>query len=298
MDMTRNSEIREKRLVKRQQAIERSGMTAERFAAAFSHLRGGLYVDRTTILTPRDRIIAIVQSSGGRPVVGGMAAAIMHGGRWHDADFEVQLFRHPSGCGKPGRGSRVHRTDLSPSDVVMIDGIEVTTPVRTAYDLGRQAPEWRALGRLDDLARATDFSVPKLQEYADERDGRRGIRQLRFLTPLIDGLAESPPESWLRLVMIRADLPTPELQIRVADDSGRIYARIDLGYEKYKVAIEYDGEDFHSSPEQRAHDEARDAQLKDDGWIVIRVTAAELRTAPWTVVIKIENALRSRGAYF
>lgn len=48
-------------------------------------------------------------------------------------------------------------------------------------------------------------------------------------------------------------------------DDSRIYARIDLGYEKYQIAIEYDGEDFHSTPEQRAHDAARDAQLDDDG---------------------------------
>jgi hypothetical protein len=104
-----------------------------------------------------------------------------------------------------------------------------------------------------------------LHTYADEHNGHRGIRQLRLLIPLIDGLSESPPESWLRLLTIRADLPTPELQIRVADKTGRIYARIDLGYEKYQIAIEYDGEDFHSTPEQRAHDAARDAQLDDDG---------------------------------
>ncbi|MDL9945703.1 DUF559 domain-containing protein [Gordonia sp. ABSL11-1] len=296
--MTRNSEITRKRLVKRQQAVERSGMTAEEFAGAFSHLRGGLYVERSAILPPTERIDAIALSADGQPVVGAIAALIKHGGKWHDADFEVELFRHPSGCGKPGRGSLVHRTELTESDVMILDGIAVTTPLRTAYDLGRRGPEWRALGHLDDLARATGFSVADLQEYADERDGYRGIRQLRFLIPLIDALAESPPESWVRLMMIRAELPTPDLQIEVENESGHVYARIDLGYREPKIAIEYDGEDFHSTPEQRAHDAARDEQLRRDGWIVIRINAEQLRTAPWLIIIAIENALRSRGAYF
>ncbi|RPA10357.1 endonuclease domain-containing protein [Gordonia sp. OPL2] len=296
--MTRNSEIIGKRLVRRQQAVERSGMTAEEFTGAFSHLRGGLYVDRTAILPPTERIDAIAMSADGRPVVGGMAALIKHEGKWYDADFEVELFRHPSGSGKPGRGSRVHRTELTETDIMTIGGIAVTTPIRTAYDLGRRGPEWRALGHLDDLARATRFSATDLQEYADDRDGHRGIRQLRFLIPLIDARAESPPESWFRLMMLRADLPTPDLQIEVENESGHVYARIDLGYREPKIAIEYDGEDFHSSPEQRAHDAARDEQLRRDGWIVIRINAEQLRTAPWLVIIAIENALRSRGAYF
>jgi hypothetical protein len=54
-------------------------MTAEEFAGAFSHLLGGLYVERSAILPPTERIDAIALSADGRPVVGGMAALIKHG---------------------------------------------------------------------------------------------------------------------------------------------------------------------------------------------------------------------------
>lgn len=288
----------DKRLLRRQAALERSGMSAEHFDAAFTHLQGGHYLERTAILTACERIRMTALSAEGSPVVGGIAAAIMHGSRWYEKDFVVELVRHPSGSGRRGRGSRVHRTDLEPPDIITIDDIAVTSPVRTAFDLGRIRPDWRALGHLDDLARATGFSLDELAAYADGRDGRRGIRQLRGLIPLIDGKAESPPESWVRLVIIRADLPAPETQIEVADENEYVFARLDLGYRVPKIGIEFDGEDFHSSPAQRAHDEARDARLRELGWIIIRIDAERLRTRPWSVINEIERALRSRGAYF
>ncbi|GAB90521.1 endonuclease domain-containing protein [Gordonia rhizosphera] len=288
----------DRRLIRRQEAIEDCGMTAEQFEAAFRRLHGDQYVSREALLSAREHIVRTVRNADGEPVVGGMAASIMHGCRWYDDDFIIELIRHPTGSGRPGLGSRIHRTDLDATDVMVVDGIRVTTPIRTAFDLGRIAPEWRALGYLDDLVRATDFPIEELHVYAHNRSRRRRIRQLRNLIPLIDANAESPPESWVRLLMLRGDLPTPETQIRVADETGFVFARIDLGYRLPKIAIEYDGEDYHASPEQRASDEARDAKLRDLGWIIIRIDRERLRTAPWSIIIEIDKALRSRGCYY
>ena len=157
----------------------------------------------------------------------------------------------------------------APTDVIELDGILVTTPVRTAFDVGRITPDWRGLGHLDALHRATRFSVADLCRYVEWHAGWRHIRQLRAIAPLIDGAAESPPESWLRLLMFRGGLPTPELQIEVADESGHVFARADIGYREEKVDIEYDGEEFHGLPWQRARDARRDAKLKALGWKVI-----------------------------
>ncbi len=264
----------------------------------YTKLHGDLYVDRSVILEPKQRIATIVSSAPDDVVVGGIAAKIMHGGLWFDGDFTVELVRAPASGNKPGRGRAVRRRELAVGDIVEIDGIAVTSVVRTAFDLARMAPEWRALGHLDDLMRVAAFSLEELDCYAKGFSGYRGVRQLRGLIPLIDGLAESPPESWVRLMMHRADLPTPGVQVVVLDDSGHGFARIDLAYEHLKIGIEYDGEEFHSTPEQRARDEARDAKLRAMGWIIIHIDAERLRTDQWGIILEIEQALRSRGGYF
>ncbi|MEE3848738.1 DUF559 domain-containing protein [Gordonia sp. LSe1-13] len=296
--MTRTS-VDDRHLVRRKKAVAAADMSAEQFATAFTRLHGDLYIDRATILAPRERIIATALSAPDDVVVAGIAAKLMHGGTWHDGDFTVELIRAPDAGNKRGRGRAVHRTDLDPDDVVDLDGISVTSVLRTALDIGRVPPEWRALGHLDDLARATGLCPMDLADYVEKFKARRGIRQLRALIPMIDGRSESPPESWLRLLMFKGDLPTPDLQVEVADPiTGHIFARIDLAYEKLKIAIEYDGEDFHSTPAQKAHDEARDAKLDELGWIVIRITADRMRNDQWGIIVEIEEALRKRGGYF
>ena len=180
-----------------------------------------------------------------------MAASIVHGTRWFDPGFQIPLFRAPTGSGIHCEGRIAHRFELQPEDICAIDGVLVTTPVRTAFDIGRMTPDWRGLGNLDALHRATGFSRDELVKSIENHKGWRHIRQLRALAPLIDGRAESPPESWVRLLIIRGDLPTPDLQIPVIDDTGAIVARADLGYAELKIDIEYDGEEFHSSPTQR-----------------------------------------------
>ncbi|MYR06115.1 DUF559 domain-containing protein [Gordonia sp. SID5947] len=297
--MTTPTPESDRRVVRRKQSLARSDMTAEMFDAAFARLHGNEYVERTAILTPRERIALTRRCAPGDVVVGGIAAKILHGGLWYDGDFTIELVRGPEAGNRPGRGRKVlRRAGLLPDDVVAIDEVAVTSVVRTAFDLGRVGPPWRALGHLDDLARATGFEPDAVRHYAERFDGHRGIRQLRQILPLVDGDAESPPESWVRLLMHRSELPAPELQIEVADDDGRIFARIDLGYVRPKIAIEFDGADFHTSPAQRARDETRDARLRELGWIIIRIDAARLRTDPWGVVMEIERALRSRGGYF
>lgn len=297
--MARSSPDGDKYLVRRKKAVALTDMSAEQFAVAFTRLHGDTYVDRAAVLAPRERIIATSQTAPDDVVVGGIAAKIMHGGTWHDGDFTVELIRAPDAGNKRGRGRAVHRTDLEPDDVVDIEGVKVTSVLRTAFDIGRVPPEWRALGHLDDLASATGLCPEDLVDYVKKFPARRGIRQLRALIPMVDGRSESPPESWLRLLMFRADLPTPDLQVEVADPiDGHVFARIDLAYEQLKIAIEYDGEDFHSTPAQKAHDEARDAKLRALGWIVIRINAERMRTDRWGIVMEIEEALRVRGGYF
>jgi hypothetical protein len=160
--------------------------------------------------------------------------------------------------------------DLRPVDVYMLNEVRVTTPTRTALDLGCHLHERDALAALDGFMRVCGVTRADLDEQLPRYRGRRGVVQLRRLIPLASPLAESPGESWTRMAIIQAGLPAPEIQVWIVLD-GDLHFRLDLGYPKHKVAVEYDGKEFHDSPEYREADERRRELLRRDGWTVVVV---------------------------
>jgi hypothetical protein len=179
----------------------------------------------------------------------------------------VQVF-HPPGNRARRAGVASGERLLLPSDVVQVDGISVTSPLRTALDLARLLWRFDALAALDQFLRL-GVSLEELLFELSRFKGYRGIIQARCLVPLADPRAESVAESALRLHWYDAGLPTPELQWWVYDDAGVPIYRLDLALPEARFAAEYDGVDFHSGGADRAHDEQRRAWLRDRRrWVV------------------------------
>jgi hypothetical protein len=172
------------------------------------------------------------------------------------------------------RGSRVRRAgvasgvrDLIAKDIELVDGLALTTHLRTACDLGRLLWRFDALGAVDGFLRL-GLDHGQLLAEVDRFKGYRGVLQLRHLAPLGDPHAESPPESALRLHWYDADLPKPETQIWVYDDDGVPRFRIDVGREDVRYGAEYFGEAWHAE-EKREDDAARLGWLTDQrGWVM------------------------------
>jgi hypothetical protein len=178
--------------------------------------------------------------------------------------------------------------DLLPCDWVEIDGVKVTTPLRTAMDLGCCLNRRPALAAMDALMRGHAFSHADMTRLLPRYFRRRGVIQLRELVPIVDPRAESPRESWMRLEMHDFGLPAPQLQWWVDVDGVPTY-RLDVAYPHARIAIEYNGADHHSSPQDRAQDEARCAWLRAHGWTVIVIDSTAF--APdsdlsWLVAIR------------
>lgn len=154
---------------------------------------------------------------------------------------------------------------LLPSDVVPLDGnVRITTPIRTAWDLGRFAPRIIAIGGMDALCRRGPFEVGELVDGVERFARQRGVVQLRTLAPMVDARSESVGESAVRLRWKDCPgLPTPDLQIPVHDAEGVLLYRLDLGVEELGLGVEYDGEEWHSSGVDRAHDWRRRTALED-----------------------------------
>ena len=167
----------------------------------------------------------------------------------------------------------------------------VTSPVRTALDFGCWYPTMTAVAGIDALARAIEIKAADVELLARRYAGRRGIAQAREAVDLFDPGAQSPKESWLRVVLIQAGLPRPQTQIPVLNEFGSAIAYLDMGWEDVKVAVEYDGEQHRSDRRQYTWDVRRLEMLERLGWIVIRVLAGD---RPAEVVGRVRAALARR----
>jgi very-short-patch-repair endonuclease len=183
----------------------------------------------------------------------------------------------PVSCFRPSENGRL-RNALSASgeravqdrDLVTIGGLTVTTPLRTALDLGRLQPSADLkLHGMDTMLGLGVFSVDQLLAEVPRFNRQRGVVELRVLAPLADGGSESFGETALRRRWLDAGLPRPTTQIRVGCDlgSGGAY-RLDMGLEEFRCAAEYDGEQWHGE-DRAAYDEQRRRWLSHDrGWSI------------------------------
>jgi hypothetical protein len=183
---------------------------------------------------------------------------------------------------------------LNEEDVCVIEGIRLTTTVRTACDLACLRGRYAALAVLDAFMRIHGVTRQDYERVAMRFTGRRGVRQLRELIALATELAESMGESWTRMAIHDAGLPAPQPQVWVLlAGFGRV--RLDLAYRFLKIVVEYDGEEFHSSDEDKEADRKRRKALRDAGWFVIVVTkhdfAGEALDA-W--LIELRGAIQER----
>jgi hypothetical protein len=234
----------------------------------------GVYVatQEPDSLALRSAALAMVAPPGS--VVVDWTAAWLHVGLLRPGDHllvpPVSLFLH-AGKGRLRNGLvRSGERTFLPHDLCRVGEVTATTPLRTAWDLGRLAKRDLAIGALDKLLRDGGFRREQLVGGVERFRKQRGVRQLRTLAPIADGRSESPGESVLRLRWLDlGHLPAPEPQVPVLDDGGRVRCWLDLGVEELRFAAEYDGEDYHTEHD-REHDEDRRAWLSDErGWTIV-----------------------------
>lgn len=198
-----------------------------------------------------------------------------HAGWLHGADMVLAPNEHlhlaPVCVFLPAPGRRLRNCltasgerSFAPGDVVELNGLRVTSPLRTTWDLGRQRYVEPSLAAMDQMLRLGLFSAAELAAGVPRFKGMRWVTVLRVMVEYVDGRAESPPESILRLRWIQAHLPTPVPQLEVYDVEGTFLARLDLGNEELAFGAEYDGDEWHSSPDQLRHDRARRALVESE----------------------------------
>ena len=225
------------------------------------------------------------------PVCLGTAAALHGFDTEEPADLHV--LSPPGSRLRSADGLVVHRRDGAP--LVMVGERPATSPAWTAVEVARSLRRPRVLATLDAALRKGSCSRPELWRAASQQAGRRGIVVVRDLIAVADELAESPMESEARLAMIDGGLPIPELQYEIVDGNGDL-RRVDFAWPDQRVAVEYDGIDWHSGADAMRRDRRRTAALLDVGWVTIAIVFEDVRYRAWEFVARIDAQLRGARA--
>nr|WP_241011075.1 hypothetical protein [Mycobacterium gordonae] len=233
----------------------------------------------------RQRTVAAWLWSRRRGAIAGAAAAALHGARWIPEDVPIELV-HPNA--RAPHGVLTRRDVLLDGEVQVLDGLDVTTPERTAFDIGRRGAVRSAVARLDSLARATGLKIDDVLAIVACHPGSPGLRRLETALELVDAGAQSPRESYLRLLLIDAGFPRPQTQIPVLGADNIPLAYLDLGWPDLMVAVEYDGDQHRTDRRQFAKDIQRLEMLERMGWIIVRVVA---ENRPAAIVQRVRDAL-------
>jgi hypothetical protein len=198
----------------------------------------------------------------------------------------------------------VHRMKLYEDEVTTVRGIPVTTPERTWLDMAEllSVDELVAMGdgcvrvpRADLEGRDRPHcDISDLQRMIDRHKGKRGIRKAKEAIKLIRVGSDSPQESLLRLAIVRAGLPEPELNVPIITDDGVRHHEPDLSYRRYKVGIEYEGEQHGDEP-QIVRDIARSERYIALGWTEVRVSKRHMHDDAKAAVAKVRSALLRAG---
>lgn len=257
--------------------VSRGQLRGPRFHRLFQDVYVSSAVEPTLALRARGAYL-LVEGNG---VLGGYAAAELLGGSCGPVDAPVEVVVPAGRYAQPGL---VVRQDLLLSDEVdSVVGVEVTSSLRTAFDLGRRRPLREAVVAVDALATAGKFAPRELIRFGYRHLGSRRHKLLHAAVDRARVGADSPMETRIRLAIVDGGLPEPVLQHPVGP------YLLDLAYPSLKIAIEYDGKE-HLTPARARHDLDRQAYLTALGWTIVRVPAVEAMRRPRAVAARVRAA--------
>ena len=187
-------------------------------------------------------------------------------------------------------GIQVHPSCLGTDDVDVRRGLWCTPAARTAVEVARLGEPIDVLATLDAAVASRRCTRQQLARECVAQRGLRGIRRVAELVPWADGRAESPMESRMRWRFLESDLPTPELQLEVA--RGSRSHRLDLGWRRHKVGVEFDGLEAHMTRQQLADDRDRHNFFTEEGWLLLHFTAGDVYRRPEAMVATVGRHLR------
>jgi very-short-patch-repair endonuclease len=201
------------------------------------------------------------------------------------------------------RGVIGHRGQFFADEIVELNGMLVTSRVRTWLDIARRMSVDELTVVADHLIRLprpefegrseVHATLEELADMLDRHKGTPGIRKARLALEQARIGADSAPETRLRLALEHAGLPEAQLNLATVLSAG-VVRQPDLAYSEYRVAVEYEGEG-HSDPAQIVRDIAREEDFALAGWALVRISKRHMENDAKAAVRKVRAALRANG---
>jgi very-short-patch-repair endonuclease len=263
-------------------------------SSPWRHVFLNVWVHRDVAETREMRLAAVRLVLPDHAVLCGLTAAWIHGvdvRREDDLDVHVGFPKGKRLRKRPGL--HVCQETLAADDWMVIDGVRVTTPVRTAFDCLRWLRGAERLVVADALTHAELVTVEDLFRYFAGKKRLRNLRRGEALLDDIEPKSESPMETRLRVEMTNSGLPRPAAQFEVRTRCGEFVGRVDLAYPEARLAIEYDGA-WHWK--QRRDDDRRRARIRAQDWEVLVFDADDVYRTPLAMCAEIATMLRARAA--
>jgi hypothetical protein len=238
------------------------------------------------VLTPRirDRAahLALPQS-----VLAGPSAA-----RWHGIDvadhtpcLAVWPHDHPR---LPG--VRLLRQPRPERDILLIDGVLVTTRERAVFDCLRVLPGKAAVDLLDTALQRRWITLDEIVRRTTSWLGRDGAPRLVRLIRLVAGGARSASERVLAGLLRGAGIKGWVANLPIYDERGHV-GDGDVVFRRERLVVEADGWAYHVTPDRFQRDRERQNRLIAAGWTVLRFTWRDLTERPDEVITAIRATL-------
>jgi hypothetical protein len=260
---------------------------------AWRRLAKGVYARSDIAEAPLVKLHAALHRAPSIGILSGHTAAWLHGIESNLSE-PIEVTLPPMTPTSRLTALSIRRATVHPDEVVLVKGLPATTPLRTVADLGRRPPLIDAVALIDVALHRGVISADPLQVWASAHRGYRGVAILRRAIELSDARSESVMETRLRLLLVLAGLPRPEVQVSLYDDTGMFIARVDLLYPRKRLVLEYDGVTHRRS---LASDNRRQNRLIEAGYTILRFTASDVLHAPAGVVAKVQRVLASLSRF-
>lgn len=255
------------------EALSTSALTRGALRWNYSRVQPRVYRPKDVAPDLEVRTVEAWLWSDRRGIIAGRAAAAQHGARWVGNSVAVEMITNHT---RKRSGVIVREERITDDEICRIGDLRVTTPARTAFDLARYLSPKRptsyldwlpAVAQLDALAAVTGVTAEAV--WAIGYRGFRHVRRARIALELMDGGAQSPKETWLRLMLMDAGYPRPRTQIPVIEGSRTAF--IDMGWDEPKIGLDYEGDHHRELRPTYVDDIGRYEMIERQGWVDLRV---------------------------
>jgi very-short-patch-repair endonuclease len=256
--------------------------------AAYRRVGSGLYRWEGLKESPQLMLSAVGRRLPVGAAFSGRTAAWLHGLDVVPCDPIEVTIPEPTGTRRRA-GASVSRAALACEEIVLRRGLPATSALRKVVDLGGRDPLTDGVVAADLFLHARLVTIADLRAFITDHPKANGIARLRRVVDLAEPKAESAMESRLRMLLVLARLPRPEIQVSIYNEQGGFSGRPDLLYRVERLAIEYDGGNHR---DRLVEDNRRQNGLVGAGYRLLRFTAADVYGTPDIVAMQVRSAIR------